>query len=420
MSAVLTAYRLFTLGLSPLAPALFRHRVGQGKELPERLNERHARALADRPTGTLVWMHGASIGESKLLLNIAKAMRAQRPELKFLFTSQTVSSAGIMAAGMPQDCIHQMAPIDTIQVSTRFMEHWQPDLCVFAEGEIWPNLLGATQKANIPVALVNARMTQKSIAGWQKFPKTAAKIFSHFDLVLAADTRTAAGLTSITGTPVSCSGNLKAAFAGRKQSITGNSGEQVEVFPERHNILLGASTHAGEEAMLLEALTLLPEDTCLILAPRHPDRADEIAALLDSAGLVYARRSQKNPVTDDTRVLLADTFGEMNLWYNAASAVYLGGGHSPGIGGHNPLEPLNFGKPVLTGPHTDNFADVHKDLASIANITRVSKASDIAAFFAAPQMPDIPALEEYLTETQGTLQATLNHVFHLLDTRKGP
>ena len=419
MSAALTVYRLFTLGLSPLAPALFRHRVGQGKELPERLNERHARALASRPAGTLVWMHGASIGESKLLLNIATAMRAQRPALKFLFTSQTLSSAGIMASGMPEDCIHQMAPIDTTQASARFIEHWRPDLCVFAEGEVWPNLLGAAQKARTPVALVNARMTQKSITGWHKFPKTAAKIFAHFDLILAADKRTAKGLTSITGKPVPCTGNLKTAFARSKPDPQDISDEQADIFPGRKNVLLGASTHAGEEALLLEALALLPKDTCLILAPRHPDRADEITSILESADLAYARRSQNDPITDDTRVLLADTFGEMNMWYRAANVVYLGGGLSTGIGGHNPLEPLNFGKPVLTGPHTDNFADIHSDLASIAGIMRVSNASDVVTHLQAPQSPDMSALEEYLNDTQDTLQTTLRQFFHLLDTHKG-
>lgn len=413
MSAALSVYRLCMQGLSPFAPTLLRHRLKTGKELPGRLNERWAKNLAPRPEGTLIWMHGASIGESKLLLGIANAILTKRADVTFIFTSQTASSAGILGANLPEGSLHQMAPIDTKAATARFVQHWRPDLCVFAEGEIWPNLLAMTKQSGAPLALINARMTEKSLAAWQRFADSASVVFGHFDLVLAADEQTASGLSQITGREVSCMGNLKTAFAARHAAPETANSEAI--FPGASGpILLGASTHDGEETLLLEALEELPATTRLILAPRHPKRADTIAEELNKRQISFIMRSTGDKASPETRVLLADTFGEMDLWFDAADIVYLGGGHKPGIGGHNPLEPLAFGKPIITGPFTHNFADIYADLDNISGISVAQTSIEIAALASHPSTVDMAALKSYTKTADLALNETLDALLALL------
>lgn len=419
MTASLALYRILTGGLSPLTPAVFQHRLSRGKEIAGRLNERQARHLPPRPDGTLIWLHGASIGESKLLLNLAAALREKRADVHLIFTSQTISSARIVAASLPARARQQMAPVDTPAAAKRFMAHWAPDLCVVSEGEIWPNLLRAAHRSGAGTALINARMTDKSLDGWQRFARTARSIFSQFDLILAADARTASGLTRIAGTDIVCTGNLKMS-ADRTTSLTSKPSRDAWQFTGNGQVLLGASTHEGEEALLIKALDALPPDTCLILAPRHPDRSADIEHLIKANGVPYTRRSQADGLIPGSRILLADTFGEMERWYTQADCVYLGGGHKPGIGGHSPLEPLRFGKPVITGPHTDSFTDIHAELAGTGWVHRAQTPEDVAEAANADQHADPATLAALFARgdqaMDQTVDALLTLIAHKVDT----
>jgi 3-deoxy-D-manno-octulosonic-acid transferase len=166
VTASLTLYRIGTTLLEPLAPLLVRNRVKNGKERAERAGERFGRTALARPAGPLVWMHGASVGESKLLLDVFKATRERRPDAHALVTTQTTTSADMIAANPPQNILHQMAPVDGPRAVGRFLRHWRPDAAVFAEGEIWPNMLLSLKRAGIPAALATARMTAKTLASW--------------------------------------------------------------------------------------------------------------------------------------------------------------------------------------------------------------------------------------------------------------
>ena len=419
MTLALTAYKNLMRIFSPFVPLVFKRRTAKGKELPGHLHERQARNMATRPPGTLIWMHGASLGESKLLLGLADAMRKDpafhgSADLHLLFTSQTVSSTQIIADTLPANAQHQMLPIDTPAAAKRFIAHWRPDLCVFAEGEIWPNLLIAAKAHGSKLALVNARMTDKSLKGWQKASKTACKIFGNFDLILAADTRTKKALTVLSGQNITRTGNLKTALAAYPPANLKPHTPPHAITESQHKTLLGASTHAGEEALLLDALKLLPETTHLIIAPRHPDRADQIETLIKHSGMSYTRRSHTQDTGRTEKILLADTFGEMPIWYSLADAVYLGGGHRPGIGGHSPLEPLAYNLPILTGPHTDNFKDTYTDLQTQHWTHIVKTAQDIAGVF--PKLKPLPTTEvdtffstgsQALTQTLDGLSALL-------------
>ncbi|MEL7482276.1 MAG: glycosyltransferase N-terminal domain-containing protein, partial [Pseudomonadota bacterium] len=229
--------------------------------------------LPARPAGQLIWLHGASLGESRLLLRMADALGRDRPETQFLFTSQTTTSADMVGRNAKKVARHQMAPVDTPAAVSRFIDHWQPDLGIFAEGEIWPNLIMAAKAAGTPLVLVNARMTEGSIRGWQSWPTTARELFGAFDRILPADTRTADAVSALTGQDIKAFGNLKVSGSPKT-----NDHERSKP------ILLGASTHDGEEALLLEALSHLGDGWQLILAPRHPDRGEAVARTVAACG----------------------------------------------------------------------------------------------------------------------------------------
>lgn len=355
-------YRAFGHGLTPFLKPILHRRARRGKEDASRLNERFARDLPNRPPGPLLWLHSASIGESQIMLELARRLAERSPAISLLFTTQTLTSAQMVRTALPENAVHQMAPLDTPSIAHRFINHWTPDLCIFGEGEIWPNLIREAQRLGSPLALVNARMTTKSLRGWKRWQGFARQLLLPFDVILAADDKTASGLSAILGRAISTPGNLKTALPLPKAD-EGNLSSLASQFIAGRKCYVAASTHNGEEALFLNAMKDV-EKAALVIAPRHPERGDEIEALAATAGLPTARRSNGKVATTRTRLLLADTIGEMGLWYRLADAVYLGGGHAPGVGGHNPLEPIRLGAPVVTGPDTHNFSAMMSELSA--------------------------------------------------------
>ena len=410
MTMGLTLYRLASAGLAPLAPSVLRARTSNGKEPRDRQNERFARLLLARPPGQVIWLHGASLGETKLTRTLGEQLRTHCPDAFLLFTSQSRTSAEQFGSLDIPNAHHQLAPIDTPASASRFIAHWTPDLCIFAEGEIWPNLILAADKSAAKLALVNARMTDRSIAGWQRWPGSARRVFSTFDLILAADVRTADGLSAIIGKDIKPFGSLKTA---QTDPVARPRAPGIDLGWDGP-VLLGASTHEGEEALLLDALDALPAGSRLILAPRHPERGDAIAETLANQSRAFVRRAHGDAVTADTAVLLADTIGEMTHWYAVADHVYLGGAHVPGIGGHNPIEPLAFGKPVLTGPYATNFADMIAELQSLSVVKTVSTATEIAEACRTQAAVDASALDRYFAQGRTRLETACRALAELI------
>ncbi len=390
MTLGLIVYRFLTSLLTPFLGVFFRSRVKSGKEIAGRLNERQARTLAARPDGRLIWLHAASVGESQLLLELARRLtRSGIPGTTLLITCQTKTAADLVSRALADDallsqqpCIQQMAPFDSPGGATRFVDHWNPDLAIFAEGEIWPNLLLELDRRLVPTALINARMTESTIKGWMRWRKLARKLFNTFDLMIAADVQTKTGLEALSESTVVNPGNLKSALPAPDYDAIAL--EPLQNAIGERKVLLAASTHAGEEALALDAFMQLPDDTFMIIAPRHPERGDEVDALLSCTRYAISRRSEQGVVETGTNILLADTMGEMGLWYRLADTVYLGGGHAPGIGGHNPLEALRLGKPVVTGPSLFNFSDLSKRLDGHQGFFIVEDAAALAKIFPAP------------------------------------
>ena len=419
----LRLYRIGTRLLAPFLPSVMKRRANRGKENSRRLNERFARDLQNRPNGCLVWCHAASVGESRILIEIAKQLLASRPKTSFLFTCQTLTGADTINAALEREPafqsawnLQQMAAVDTPHAAKRFVQHWQPNLALFAEGEIWPNLLSELKQREIPAALLNARMTDKTINSWRRWPKTAAHVFSAFKVLIAGDKRTALSLAEISKQAVASPGNIKSALP--LPSFDDEEFSRIHHGLSDRHIIVAASTHEGEEALIIDAVMQMRNRPYLIIAPRHPERGDKIATLLDMSGLSFERRSDDDRLALDGDVLLADTMGEMGLWYRLADTVYLGGGHTPGVGGHNPLEPIMLGKAVMTGPSLFNFEDIKVRLLAANALTIVSTAGDMIE--AMPLKPPSQALlTELKDEALGPMAYTLSVLEPYLNKHEG-
>ncbi len=378
-SGALLAYLVASRLAAPIAGPLLARRRARGKEDAARLPERLGRASVDRPGGIVVWLHGASVGEAMSILPLVKAICASGPAgLTCLVTTGTVTAAERMADVLPDGAIHQYVPVDTAPAVRRFLDHWRPDLAVWVESELWPGLIHQTWRRGVPMALVNARMSVRSHARWQKAPKMARALLSSFKLILTQDGETLERLRTL---------GIDGQYGGNLKSMVPPPGCSDQVLAELRlrlsgrKIWLAASTHPGEEADMLTAQAAVRgthPNALLILAPRHPGRGEEIARLLSEAGVAWARRSAAEMPTPGTSIWLADTLGEMGLWYRMAPVTFVGGS-LVAMGGHTPFEPVMIGSAVLHGPETANFAPTYVDLDVAGGAQKVSGAEELGA-----------------------------------------
>lgn len=370
----LALYAAATGLMAPLAPALLRARARRGKEDPARLSERLGQASQPRPAGPLVWLHGVSVGETQSLLPLIEGLKARRGDLGLLVTSGTVTAAQLLAQRLPRGVIHQFAPVDSPGAVARFLDHWRPDLGLFVESELWPNLILAARARGVRLALLSARMTDGSAKGWARTPGSARAVVGAFELIAPQDAATEArlrGLGATTGPRL----NLKlvgAALPADAAELTRLS-KAVGV----RKAVLAASTHPGEEA-LIAAAAREAGASLAIVAPRHPERGEAVAAELRGLGFCVARRAAGEPMTAKTNAYVADTLGEMGLFLRLAVVVVMGGSFAPGIGGHNPMEAARLGKPLVTGPHAFNAREIYDEMFVEAAALEAADAGALA------------------------------------------
>ena len=362
-------------------PLLRRHlkkRLASGKEDPDRFQERMGHAALPRPEGPLIWIHAASVGESVSALTLIHGLLEKVPERHVLVTTGTRTSAAIMTARLPAGAVHQYVPLDMKRAVCRFLDHWRPDLAIWMESEIWPNLIMQSGKRHIPMIMVNARITEKSFEVWRKSFGLSRTLLRNFDFCSAQSELSADRLRQLGASPVECLGNLK--FAAEPLPVDTTALEIVQKAVGGRPLWLAASTHRGEEAHILTAHQQLSEkrpNILTLIAPRHPERGKEIAALLAEAGLTAARRSLGDEMTDETAVYVADTIGELGLFYRLSEIVFIGGSLVPN-GGQNPLEAARLGCALLHGPHMDNFADVMTVFSDFDAAMEVDDAAALA------------------------------------------
>lgn len=379
MSPALIAYRLLSRMLEPLAPRLLDARVKQGKEDPVRVDERLGVTRMARPEGELVWLHGVSVGETLSLLPLVERIRRARPDLTVLVTSGTLTSATLLAQRLPLGVIHQFAPVDGPVAVAAFLDHWKPTLGVFVESELWPNLIAAAKARGVKLALVSARITEKTATGWGRFPGAIREILSGFDRIMPQDEASAARLASLGGRTDGLV-NLKLSGAPLPHDTAAFS--RLSAAIGDRPVVVAASTHEGEEIAIVRALDALPVRVCLILVPRHPERAAEIATLLTQDGYRFVMRSRGGVLDGGTDLYVADTLGELGLFLRLADVVVMGGSFGPSIGtasvgGHNPLEPARLGKPAVSGPDYPNWIAVTEDLRAAGGLTVVASLADL-------------------------------------------
>ena len=384
MTLPLFVYRLLTRALEPLAPRLLDARVKQGKEDPVRVDERLGVAGLARPEGDLVWLHGVSVGETLSLLPVVERIVKARPDLTVLVTSGTVTSAELLARRLPPAVIHQFVPVDGPGVVAAFLDHWRPSLGVLVESELWPNLILAARDRQIPLALVSARITEKTAAGWARFPASVRTLLDAFTVVMPQDDTSAARLRSL-GARVDGEVNLKLSGAALPHDAAAFTALSAAIGDRP--VVVAASTHEGEEIAIVRALDHLTERLCLILVPRHPERGPEIATALTRDGYRFALRSRGAQPTAGTDIYVADTLGELGLFLRLADVVVMGGsfgsflGREP-WGGHNPLEPARLARPAVTGPDAANWQAVTADLVGAGGLAVVRSPGDLPGLVA--------------------------------------
>ena len=377
---LLRLYRVLTTLMVPVAYWLVSRKLRAHAVEPHRLGERLGNTISPRAPGPVIWFHAASVGESLSVLTLITRMGERLPRHEFLITSGTATSAKLIARRLPPHTRHQFAPLDATGPLRRFYSYWHPVAGIFVESELWPGMLIEGQAAGVRLALLNARLSEKSVQGWRRWPKTARYVLDRFDLMLTQNRKTADNLLAMGADPdrVEVGSNLKATSA--PLPVNGDVLATMQGDLGGRPVWVASSTHPGEEAVVLAAHHLLLArfpDLLLLLIPRHPERGDEVAGMIEEAGLAQARRSPGETLTPQTQVYLADTLGETGTWYALAPIVFLGGSLKP-IGGHNPFEPAQAGAAVITGPHVTNFAETYTPLIASGGAVEVTDADQLA------------------------------------------
>ena len=312
------------------------------------------------------------------MLPLLAEIRRRWPALAIVVTSGTPTSAAALAARMPPGVAHQYAPIDTPAAVRAFLAHWRPSVALWVESELWPNTLGALRRAGVPVILVNARLSDRSFRRWQRIPAVARTVLDAFAAVLAQSAADATRFQALGASNVQTAGNLK--LAGEDLPADPALLQAARALLGERPRWLAASTHPGEEDIVAAAhaqLASLHPALLTVIVPRHPARGAEIAATLTARGIGVALRSRQEVPGPRTAAYVADTLGELGLWYRLCP-ISLVGGSLVVHGGHNPIEPARLGCAVLAGRHVHNFQSVTEDLVQAGAATLVEAPSQLA------------------------------------------
>ena len=343
----LSIYNIIWWVLRPILPLVLGWRQQKGKEQAGRRQDRYGQPHFDSRLSGVIWLHSVSIGETIAAISLAKALAQTQPEAQFLITTNTVSAAELVhretATGLP--LFHAFQPLDHPLFVDRFLAKIKPRIAIFMESDFWPNLISRTAAKSVPVIFASSQLSTVAFQRWIKNPSLAKSVFAAPQLVLAVDTTQARQFHQL-GTPADCITVLGSLKLGNLLKIDKAFCQQFKTAVAGRKILLAASTHEGEDACVINAANALGEGWLTLIAPRHPHRGSDIAAICNMA----PQRSLGQWPSADRNLYIMDSFGEMGSLFNLADLTILGGSFVP-KGGHNPLEPAAFGLPIITGPH---------------------------------------------------------------------
>jgi 3-deoxy-D-manno-octulosonic-acid transferase len=374
--------KIYKRGLSllrPAVPLLLHLRERQGKEDPARRGERLGFAGRRRPDGKLIWVHAASVGETNAVLPLIGEILKRDAATNVLLTTGTTTSANIAAQRLPERAMHQFVPLDVPEYTARFLDHWRPSLAIFTESDIWPNLVLATAERAIPLALINARMSPRSMKRWRKNARVGRPLFSRFNVVLAQNAAVARTIKQLGAPNVIVAGNLK--IDAPPPPVDPDVLKKLQEATAGRPLLLAASTHPGEEGIIAAAHAILAKnipELLTIIVPRHPDRGPALVGEMAGRGLVTERRSLTPVPSREAHIYIADTIGELGTFY-ALCPIALMGGALIEHGGQNPIEAIRHGAVVLTGPHHHNFRDIYAELLRLGGAREIRSADDLAS-----------------------------------------
>jgi 3-deoxy-D-manno-octulosonic-acid transferase len=404
-------YRKLSSAMVPLAPVLISRRLRLGKEDPARVGERRGVSSGHRPSGPLVWIHGASVGEVLAAAALIERLRAL--DMRILLTSGTVTSAAIAAKRFPRDVIHQYVPYDSPRYVARFLDHWRPSLALFIESDLWPNLILSSAARRTPMVLINGRMSHRSFPRWRKVSGTISALLGQFDMCLAQSNLDAERFAALGSPNVVTTGNLKldvpAPPADPKKL------EWLMSMTRGRPVIVAASTHPGEEEVLLGAhrrLARFSPSLLTVIVPRHPDRGPAIARMISASGMKAALRSREELPIARTDIYVADSMGELGVFYRLAPIVFMGGSLVE-RGGQNPIEAIKLGAAIVHGPHVFNFSDVYEALDAAGGARQVDTedmlVEQLRQLLASPASRDaqVGAAERVVQQLGGALERTL-------------
>jgi 3-deoxy-D-manno-octulosonic-acid transferase len=422
---ILSLYRFATTIGAPLISIFLKKRLGRGKEDAARFNERLGRPVMPRPEGHLVWMHGASIGESLSMLPAISEIISRANAPTVLVTTGTVTSARLMRERLPEGAIHQFVPVDRIPYVQGFLDHWKPDVAFWWESELWPNLVVETYRRKIPMVLVNARMSPPSFLRWRRWESLARRLLGCFALVLAQSENDAERFKALGAPEVARMGNMK--FAVPALPCDEATLAEIRARTGLRPMWLAASTHQGEEEIAWHAHQKVSSnhpELLTIIVPRHPDRGPGIADALRQQGAVVAVRSNSEPVTPETNIYLADTLGELGLFFRLSPIVFMGKSLVP-AGGQNTIEPARLGAAIIIGPHYWNFDEITRTMAAAGGLEIVADAEALAVAvgrdLSEPKQAQARAgaAYEYVIRESRVLEVFMDRISPLLDTVEG-
>ena len=374
---MLIIYRILILFLIIFSPIILIYRLIKGKEHIKRFIEKFSFINEKKRVGKLIWFHGSSIGEILSVIPIIEKFEKKKDIKQILVTSNTLSSSKILSKFNFKKTIHQFFPIDSTMIIRKFLSYWKPTSALFIESEIWPNAIFEIKKAEIPLILINARITKKTFNNWNRLKNFSNSIFSKFDICLCQNYETMSYLKKLGSKNVKKEGNLK--FSNYNISKNKRLNNKIHKFLKSKNILFGGiSTHPEEEifcAKVHQELTNRVKNCLTIIIPRHIHRAIDIRNEISNLKLKVHLHSSKNKISKDVEIYIVDTFGDTQKFMEYCKIVLLGGSLIP-HGGQNPLEAARLGCRVLHGPYIENFTEVYRTLNKYKIAFKIKKKKD--------------------------------------------
>ena len=367
-------YEFILLIFIIFSPIFFLIRIVSGKEDPKRFLEKLCLYSKSKNVNKTIWFHGASIGEITSIIPIVKSLEKNKKIDKILLTSSTTSSASVIKKYKFKKTIHVFFPLDTNYLTNKFIRYWKPQIALFIESEIWPNMFKNLNKNKIPIILLNGRITKKSFLRWRKFPRFSKKVFSKISMAMPQNSETIKYLKTLGVKKIKEAGNLK--YFGHSKKIID---ENLKRLFKNRLIFCAASTHYNEELFIgkmHKELKLKYNNLLTILIPRHINRSLSIAKDLENINLKIITKSSKKKISKSTDIYIVDTYGETSKFYSLSNITFLGGSIVP-HGGQNPLEPARMGSFILHGPNIQNFKEIYSMLSKLNISSKVNNISNM-------------------------------------------